>query len=211
MSVHTVFASTTDEWRAWLARHGDAATEAWLVIFHQGSVTPSLRYHEAIEHALCFGWIDSHARTRDADSSELRFTPRNPRSTWSRVNRERAARMVALGLMTEPGRALIEVAKANGTWQVLDDSAGSVVPDDLQVALDHDDAARENFERFPPSSKRLILEWIVTAKRAETRHRRIDQTVALASVNVRAHHPGVRMPEALEAVGHPRPADAPGR
>ena len=135
---------------------------------------------------------DSHARRHDADSSRLRFTPRNPRSTWSRVNRQRAARMIELGLMTEHGRALIELAKAKGTWQVLPDAESSAVPDDLQALLDRNEAAFENFQKFPPSSKRLILEWIATAKKPDTRRRRIVQTVDLAAVNIRANHPGTR-------------------
>lgn len=110
-----------------------------------------MRYHEAIEHALCYGWIDSQARKRDADSSHLRFTPRNPRSTWSRVNRQRAAKMTGLGLMTEYGRALIELARASGTWQVLPDAESSAIPDDLQELLDRNEAACRNFQNFPPS------------------------------------------------------------
>lgn len=105
------------------------------------------------------------------------------------MNRQRAAKMIELGLMTEHGQALIELAKTNGTWQVLSDAESSVVPDDLQASLDRDEAARENFQKFPPSSKRLILEWIATAKQPETRRRRIDQTVNLAAVNIRANHP----------------------
>jgi uncharacterized protein YdeI (YjbR/CyaY-like superfamily) len=190
--VTTLVASTTADWRAWLARNCRSEKEVWLVIHHQDSGTPSVRYHEAIEHALCYGWIDSHARRHDADSSRLRFTPRNPRSTWSRVNRQRAARMIELGLMTEHGRALIELAKAKGTWQVLPDGETSAVPDDLQALLDRNEAAFENFQKFPPSSKRLILEWIATAKKPDTRRRRIVQTVDLAAVNIRANHPGAR-------------------
>jgi uncharacterized protein YdeI (YjbR/CyaY-like superfamily) len=190
--MNTFYASTPAGWRTWLARHCQSEKEVWLVIHHKDSGTPSVRYHEAIEHALCYGWIDSHARTRDADSSLLRFTPRNPRSSWSRVNRQRAARMTALGLMTEHGRALIEQAKANGTWQVLPDDDGSAIPDDLREPLDRNQAARANFLAFPPSSKRLILEWIASAKRPETRRRRIARTVDLAAVNIRANHPAVR-------------------
>ena len=190
--VTTVSARSTAEWRDWLARHCRTEQEVWLVIHHRDSATPSVRYHEAIEHALCFGWIDSHARTVDADSSALRFTPRGPRSSWSRVNRDRAARMTEQGLMTEPGAAAIERAKAAGTWQVVPDDAATAVPADLRELLDADDAAQRNFARFPPSSRRLILEWIATAKRPETRRRRIDRTVELAAVNVRANHPGVR-------------------
>lgn len=186
----TVSASTTDDWRAWLGRNGRSEKEVWLVIHHKDSATPSVRYHEAIEHALCFGWIDSQARKRDPASSELRFTPRTARSTWSRVNRGRAARMIEQGLMTEDGQALIDLAEATGTWQVVPDDESSAIPDDLQQLLDRNDAAHENFRRFPPSSKRLILEWIAKAKKPDTRQRRIERTVALAAQNIRANHPG---------------------
>ncbi len=187
--MNTFHASTTHDWRAWLTEHCRSEKEVWLVIHHKDSGTPSVRYHEAIEHALCFGWIDSHARSLDADSSQLRFTPRNPRSTWSAVNRQRAAKMIELGLMTEPGQALIDLAKANGTWQVIPDAESGALPDDLREQLDRDAVARQHFERFPPSSKRLILEWIAKAKKPDTRQRRISQTVELAAQNIRANHP----------------------
>jgi uncharacterized protein YdeI (YjbR/CyaY-like superfamily) len=191
--VKAFLASTTADWRAWLAQNCQSEKEVWLVIYHSDSGTPSVRYHEAIEHALCYGWIDSQARKRDADSSCLRFTPRSPHSTWSRVNRQRAVRMIELGLMTEPGQAVIELARASGTWQVLPDAESSAIPDDLRELLDRNEAARKNFQNFPPSSKRLILEWIVTARKPDTRQRRINQTVTLAEVNIRAHHPGIRL------------------
>ncbi|MEV6430657.1 YdeI/OmpD-associated family protein [Nocardia sp. NPDC051463] len=191
--MNLLFVSTIDEWRTWLAEHGRSEKEIWLVIHHKNSGVPSLRYGEAIEHALCYGWIDGLHRKRDANSSQLRFSPRTPRSTWSRVNRERAANMIERGLMTEHGRALIDLAVAKGAWEVVADDDRWAVPDDLRVLLDRNDAARTNFESFPPSAKRLILEWIVTAKRADTRGRRIKRTVELAAVNVRANHPGVRM------------------
>jgi uncharacterized protein YdeI (YjbR/CyaY-like superfamily) len=191
--VKTFFASTTADWRAWLAQNCQSEKEVWLVICHAGRGTPGVRYHEAIEHALCYGWIDSQARKRDADSCHLRFTPRRPHSTWSRVNRQRAAKMTEQGLMTEYGQAPIELARANGTWQVLPDADSSAIPDDVQELLDRNEAARRNFENFPPSSKRLILEWIATARKADTRQRRIKQTVTLAEVNIRAHHPGIRL------------------
>ncbi|WP_129667820.1 YdeI/OmpD-associated family protein [Phytoactinopolyspora endophytica] len=190
--MNTVVASSATVWREWLEQNGRSEKEVWLVIHHKDSGTSSLRYHEAIEHALCFGWIDGLHRKRDSTSSQLRFTPRNPRSTWSRPNRRRAAEMIEQGLMTEHGQALIDMAKANGTWQLLPDDEVSAIPDDLQTAFDRNEAAWTNFERFPPSSKRLILEWIVKAKKPETRRRRIDQTVSLAAVNIRANHPGTR-------------------
>ena len=116
--ANTTAASTTDEWRAWLARNCRSEKEVWLIIHHKDSRTPSVRYHEAVEQALCYGWIDGLHRKHDADSSRLRFTPRRPRSNWSRLNRERAATMIERGLMTEHGQAMIDQAKAKGTWEI---------------------------------------------------------------------------------------------
>lgn len=181
--MNTVTAGSAAEWRAWLARNSRSAKEIWLVLRHKGSGVPTVGYAEAIEQALCFGWIDSHHRRNDETSSRLRFSPRTTRSSWSALNRERAARMISLGLMTAAGQAEIDRAKAIGTWET-----SSAMPDDLRQALDGNTAARQHFTRFPPSSRRLIQEWISAAKRPETRRRRIDRTVELAAVNVRANH-----------------------
>ena len=100
----TISASNAAEWRTWLAQNCQSEKEVWLIIHHKSSGTRSPRYHEAIEQALCFGWIDSQARKHDASSSRLRFTPRSPRGTWSQVNRRRAARMIEQGLMTSTAK-----------------------------------------------------------------------------------------------------------
>ena len=156
-----------------------------------------------MEHALCYGWIDSRAVKRDGESRYLRFSPRSPRSTWSRLNRERAEKMTAQGLMTPHGQAVIEVAKASGTWDALADAQNSVVPDDLQQLFDQDQKAFAHFQAFPPSSKRTILEWIANAKRPDTRVRRLVQTVELARENIRANHARQRRQR--------RPHSCPGR
>jgi uncharacterized protein YdeI (YjbR/CyaY-like superfamily) len=187
--VNVVETGSAEDWRAWLARNCRSATEVWLVLRHHDSGPPSLRYQEAVEQALCFGWIDGLHRRCGAGSSQLRFTPRTARSRWSQLNRQRAAKMTVLGLMTEHGQAAIEQAKAAGTWQLLPAEQSWAIPGDLQEQLDGNDAARTNFESFPPSSRRLILEWIAIAKRPDTRRRRIDQTVNLAALNIRANHP----------------------
>ena len=109
-------ARTAAEWRDWLAKHCQSETQVWLAIPHRSSAIPGVRYDEAVEQALCFGWIDSLHRKCGADSSQLRFTPRRPRSNWSPANCERAARLIALGLMTEHGHAAIDHAVAAGTW-----------------------------------------------------------------------------------------------
>ncbi len=199
-------AGSADDWRAWLARNCRSASEVWLILRHHDGATPSLRYHEAVEQALCFGWIDGLHRRCGADSSQLRFTPRTARSRWSRLNRQRAAEMIERGLMTEYGQAAIERAKAAGTWQLLPDEPGRAMPADLQEQLDGNDGARMNFESFPPSSKRLILEWIAIAKSPDTRRRRINQTVSLAALNIRANHPATRAVAPRHGV---RPRDEP--
>jgi uncharacterized protein YdeI (YjbR/CyaY-like superfamily) len=195
--VNTVIARTTAQWRAWLSENSRTENEVWLIIHHKDSETPGVRYHEAIEQALCFGWIDGLHRRRDTDSSQLRFTPRTPRSIWSRVNRRRAADMIEQGLMTEHGYAAIDLAKAKGTWENMANGDSAVVPGDLRAAFGRNDAARANFEKFPPSSTRLILEWIASARKPDTRQRRIERTVTLAAMNLRANHPGVRVPDGV--------------
>lgn len=111
-----VRAASVAEWRAWLAEHGRSETEAWLVIPHKKSGIPGVTYAEAVEQALCFGWIDGLQRRHDEHSARLRFTPRRPKSKWSAPNRERVARMIREGQMTEAGRAAIDRARADGTW-----------------------------------------------------------------------------------------------
>lgn len=136
--METVNALDAGEWRSWLAENSRSATEVWLVLQHKDSPTPGVRLHEAVEQALCFGWIDGLHRRRDADSSQLRFTPRRPRSTWSAVNRERAARLTALGLMTPAGQAVIDLARSTGRWEV-------VIPADVRARL----AAHAPFRSLP--------------------------------------------------------------
>ncbi|WP_206791839.1 YdeI family protein [Amycolatopsis sp. MtRt-6] len=179
--------SSVEEWRSWLAKSRE--TSVWLVIRRRGSAVPGVRIHEAMEQALCFGWIDSKALRRDAESTYLCFTPRKPGSTWSRVNRERVARLTAAGLMTPAGQAVVDLARRNGTWDVLAEAQDGVVPADLRSALEADTVAARCFAGFPPSSRRMILEWIAKAKRPETRQRRIAKTVELARENRRAAHP----------------------
>jgi uncharacterized protein YdeI (YjbR/CyaY-like superfamily) len=186
--VAVLEAPSRDEWRAWLEDNCTSVRSVWLRIFGRGSSTPSVRFHDAIEDALCFGWVDSKAVKRDPASCYLLFSPRRPRSTWGRVNRQRAENMIEQGLMRPPGQAAIDLAKRTGTWDALAEAQNLVVPQDLQVLLDADEAAAGNFAAFPPSSRRLILEWIMTARRPETRARRIRQTVDQARMNVRANH-----------------------
>ena len=112
-----IYAETREEWRNWLAKHSQSEKSVWLILYHKKSKTPSININEATEEALCFGWIDSLAKKRDGESYYLTFTPRNPRSKWSKPNRERAQRLIESGLMTEHGQRLIDSAKEKGTWE----------------------------------------------------------------------------------------------
>ena len=177
---------SADEWREWLAANGRGERSMWLIVRRDGA---GVNLATAVEHALCFGWIDSKTVKRDDRSTYQCFTPRNPRSTWSKVNRERVQRLIAGGLMTESGQELIDEARRTGTWDLLADAQNLIVPADLATALSANPSADMHFHAFPPSARRTILEWITLAKRPETRTRRIHQTVTQAAQNHRANHP----------------------
>lgn len=165
-------------WRAWLEARHAAAKEAWLIIHKKKSARPGLRLAEAVEEALCFGWIDGAMHRLDAETFALRFSPRRPGSVWSAANQRRAKRLIAEGRMTEAGRAAIGRAKRNGQWRAaLEREDVSRLPADLKRALAGNTKARENFQRLPKSHKQRYLWWIAEAKKPETRARRIRETV----------------------------------
>jgi uncharacterized protein YdeI (YjbR/CyaY-like superfamily) len=178
---------TRAEWREWLESNHASSRGVWLVSWrkHSGKDGPS--YEHAVEEALCFGWIDSTGRKLDDDRTMLWFSPRKPGSGWARPNKERVERLTAAGLMTPAGQRVIDAARADGSWSRLDDVENLVVPDDLAVALGSRPPARQNWDAFPRSVRRSILQWIVLAKRDETRAERIEETARLAQVNERAN------------------------
>lgn len=183
-----VFAEDRDAWRAWLAENHAAEKGAWLVLGKKGSGLRTVNYEEAVLEAVAFGWIDSRANRVDETRYIQLFTPRKPGSMWSNSNRERVDRLVAEGRMTPAGMALVDAAKAGGTWLTLETVQANEIPDDLAEALAANEDAGRHFAAFPPSSKRIILEWIASAKRPETRAKRIAETVDKAAVNIRANH-----------------------
>jgi uncharacterized protein YdeI (YjbR/CyaY-like superfamily) len=186
--LKTLHAKTRKEWRTWLAKNHKSEKSVWLIIYHKSSQTPSIYYNEAVEEAICFGWIDSIAHKRDDKSKYQFFAVRKPKSNWSKANRDRAEKMIKEKQMKPAGQAMIDLAKRTGTWTALVDVQNSVIPPDLQKAFNKNKTAFKNFNAFPPSSKRIILEWILNAKRPETRLQRIIQTVELATNNIKANH-----------------------
>ncbi|MDX6767296.1 MAG: YdeI/OmpD-associated family protein [Candidatus Methylacidiphilales bacterium] len=173
-------------WRQWLQKNHRSADSVWLLYYKKDSGQPSVTYNEAVEEALCFGWIDSTVRPVDADRWSQRFTPRKPKSVWSKWNKSRVEKMTAAGLMTEAGMAAVATARTNGAWTSIDASENGVMPPDLKKALASRPTAKKHFMAFPPSARKYIFEWIYAAKRPETRTRRIEQTVSQAALNLRA-------------------------
>jgi uncharacterized protein YdeI (YjbR/CyaY-like superfamily) len=186
--IRTFHAKSRTEWRKWLEKNHQSEKSVWLIIYKKASNIPSVYYSEAVDEALCFGWIDSVPKKRDTESYYQFFAKRNPKSNWSKVNKEKVEKLIAQNLMMPAGFELIAIAKQIGTWTALDTVENIEVPNDLQAALDGNKIAAENWDKFSRSSKRGILEWILNAKKPETRQRRIDETVRLAAENIKANH-----------------------
>jgi uncharacterized protein YdeI (YjbR/CyaY-like superfamily) len=173
-------------WRAWLEANHATARGAWMVTWRPSSGRAGLDYEAAVEEALCFGWVDSTGGRLDDDRSKLYFAPRKARSMWAGTNKASVDRLIAQGRMAPAGLAAIERAKANGSWETLDTVERLEVPDDLSVALAARPPATANFAAFPPSARKILLAWVATAQRPETRSTRIQDTAEAAARNERA-------------------------
>jgi uncharacterized protein YdeI (YjbR/CyaY-like superfamily) len=178
-----VYAIDRPVWREWLRQNHQTSIGIWLVYYKVNSGKPSIKYSEAVKEALCFGWIDSKVNSLDSDRYMQIFTPRKPKSVWSKLNKQYIEELIEQELMTEAGLAKIEAAKQDGSWSLLDAVEALIVPPDLQQALDQNETAKRNFEAFSNSTKKNILFWIDSAKRSETRSKRIAQTIEAAIQN----------------------------
>lgn len=178
---------TRADWRAWLAENWPQPEGVWLVTFKRSAGDLYLPYEDAVEEALCFGWVDSKPRALDQHRTMLWFAPRKPGSLWSRPNKERVSRLIASGQMHASGMAKVEAAQKDGTWEALDAVEDLVIPPDLQTALANYPAAATHFDQFPRSARRGILEWILQAKTPATREKRVLETARLAEQNIRAN------------------------
>ena len=174
-------------WRTWLLENHETSTGIFLVSYRKGTDTPSVKYDESVEEALCFGWIDSQKRKLDDQRSILLFTPRKLKSNWSALNKTRIDKLINEGLMLPVGLAIVEWAKQNGTWDALNEVSEGIIPLDLMMAFEQNAPALEHWETFSKSSRKAILEWILNAKTTETRSKRILETATLAAQNVKAN------------------------
>jgi uncharacterized protein YdeI (YjbR/CyaY-like superfamily) len=184
--LEQVYVPDRQSWRDWLSENHKSSPGIWLVYYKKASGKLRVAYSDAVEEALCYGWIDSTVKTIDEERSFQLFTPRKKGSTWSKLNKQRVEKLQKEGLMTPAGLACINIAKENGMWEILDSVEALIMPEELETALKENKKALENFSNFSNSIKKGIYWWIISAKTAATRLKRIEKTLTMAEVNKRA-------------------------
>lgn len=180
--IETFYPRSRQEWREWLQNNHDKKQSVWLIYYKKKSNIPTVVYSEAVDEALCFGWIDSKAKPLDEHTFMQFFSRRKEKSVWSKVNKEKIDRLTKEGLMTKAGFDIIEIAKQNGSWTILDEAEALVIPSDLEAEFQKRPNAKEHFLSLSRSDKRNILQWLILAKRQETRQKRITEIVELADI-----------------------------
>jgi uncharacterized protein YdeI (YjbR/CyaY-like superfamily) len=178
---------TIAEWRGWLTRHHRDTDGVWLAQWKKASGRIPLDYAQIVEEALCFGWIDGVTNTLEDGRQAQLLTPRRRGSGWSPSNKDRVERLVADGRMTGAGMRVIETAKSDGSWSMQDAAEALIEPPELGAALDANPAARRQWDAFPRSPRRALIWWVMSAKRPETRQRRVTTIVEEASQGRRAN------------------------
>ncbi|CAD0009242.1 YdeI/OmpD-associated family protein [Flavobacterium salmonis] len=176
------------DWRKWLEKNHQSKKSVWLVYYTKKSNIPTINWSEAVEEALCFGWIDSTKKTIDDSSFIQFFSKRKPNSTWSKINKEKVKQLIDSGRMTKAGYKSIETAKQNGSWTILDEVEELIIPNDLEDAFRKHNGSKDYFLSLSKSSRKIILSWIVVAKRQETRQNRIDEIVKNAEQHLKPKH-----------------------
>lgn len=167
--------SNQQEWRDWLETNHQSKKSVWLILHKKNSPTPNLTWSESVDEALCFGWIDSVKKTIDEHRYKQFYCPRKKDSIWSKINKAKTEELIAKGLMKDAGLKTIEVAKSNGSWSILDDVDALIVPPDLEDLFQKFDGAKSYYENLSNSIKKQLLYWVISAKRPETRLKRITE------------------------------------
>lgn len=178
--------ASREAWREWLTQHHATVDGVWLARWTRATGGIPVSYEAIVEEALCFGWIDGLLNTLPDGRHAHLLTPRRPGSGWARSNKDRVGRLIAQGLMAEPGLAAINAAKADGSWSMQDAAEALIEPAELAAALDANPAARGQWNAFPRSPRRALIWWVMSAKRPETKARRVARVVDEAAEGRRA-------------------------
>lgn len=177
--------SDQQEWRKWLELNHKKENAIWLIFYKKKSPNYNLSWSDSVDEALCFGWIDSTKRTIDAERYKQYFCKRKPKSNWSKINKDKVKTLIDQKLMTNEGYKSIEIAKENGSWTILDEVEALVIPEDLKIEFTNYKGSSEYFSSLSNAAKKILLYWIVSAKRKETRQKRILEIVENASKNLK--------------------------
>ena len=172
----------SSDWRRWLSKNHIQEDAIWLVLHKKSSPAYNLSWSEAVDEALCYGWIDSTKKTIDQNKYKQYFSKRKEKSNWSKVNKEKIKTLINQGLMQEAGYKSIAIAKENGSWDILNDVENLILPSDLKKALSHAQNTLSFYEGLSKSKKKILLHWVSSAKRPETREKRILEIVENASL-----------------------------
>ena len=186
--TETFCPANQQEWRQWLHKNHRTKQSVWLVYYKKNSGKSSITWSQAVDEALCFGWIDSTARPLDEEKYIQFFCRRKPKSNWSRINKAKVEQLIEQQLMMPAGYESIEIAKQNGSWTILDDVEELKIPEDLEVSFNAKPGAKEFFLSLSKSVKKSMLQWVVLAKRPETRQNRIEQITESAAIKLKPEH-----------------------
>ncbi len=181
--IKTFYPTSKAAWRAWLNDNHETEASVWVIFCKKDSGMPSLLWSDAVDEALCYGWIDSVKKTLDAERFIQFFCPRKPTSMWSKINKDKVEKLTTANLMTPAGLACITLAKLNGTWSILDDVEALIIPPDLDVALSANPGAKAFFISQTKTAKKMMLSWLVMAKQDSTRQKRIAEIAEHAAEN----------------------------
>lgn len=186
--VEIFYPKSRAAWRKWLEKNHLSKQAVWLVFYRKSSNKKTISWSEAVDVALCFGWIDSKKIKIDEETSHQFFSKRKPRSTWSKINKEKVERLIEGGLMKQAGYKSVAIAKQNGSWILLDEAEELLIPKDLDAKFRTKPNSKDFFLSLSKSVRKSILQWVVLAKRPETRLKRITEIVKLASQKQRPKH-----------------------
>lgn len=179
--IEHFYPKSQTEWRQWLKENHLSKPSVWLIFYKKKSKQPTISWSEAVDEALCFGWIDSVKKKLDDERSIQFFSKRKPNGTWSKINKAKVEQLIASGKMMEAGHHVILTAKQNGSWSILDDVEELIIPKDLEKEFKKNPGSKDYFLSLSKSVKKMMLQWIVMAKQDVTRQKRINEIAEMAS------------------------------